>query len=213
MSIKMGRVRPKQKAVLVGNEEAEGAQAKEGKRAFGSAEEAAVVTVDDENAEGAQTKEGKPDFGSADEAVVKSEHQHSKSTSLAVRATRSSVASGNDEDLQVLHGAERTTAKTKGKGKDRSLKVFRCVEDVEDEIVRLKNPPRQLKKHDFKTEYGLEDEGDNPHHFRKNTVSAETLRKLFGKPYGESGWAGYAWGDCSVQEVVDRVKYLHPILY
>ena len=88
-----------------------------------------------------------------------------------------------------------------------------CVEDVEDEIARLKKPPRQLKKHDFKTEFGLPDEGDNPHYFRKNIVSAETLKKLFGKPYGELWQAGYAWGDCSVQEVVDRVKYLHPILY
>ena len=213
----MGSVRPREKACIQDrrddNDDAGDVQAKQGKPAFGSTKEAVAVKVDDEKARDAQAKEEKPNFGSVKEAMEKSKLEQSKSTDLATRATRSGVASGNDKDLQVLQGAKRTTAKTKGKGKDRSLKVFRCVEDVEDEIARLKKPPRQLKKHDFKTEFGLQDKGDNSHHFCKNTVSVETLRKLFGKPYGESGRAGYAWGDCSVQEVVDRVKYLHPILY
>ena len=90
----------------------------------------------------AQAKEGKAGFGSVDEAMEKSKQEQSKSTGLAARATRSGVASGYDEDLQLLQGAERSSAKAKGKGKDRSLKVFRCVEDVEDEIARLKKPPR-----------------------------------------------------------------------
>lgn len=211
MSIKMGRMRPKHKASVVQNEDAEDAQAEEGKRALGSPEEAAVVSVDEENTRGAQAKGGKPDAGSVDKAPVTS--QRSKCCSLPARSGRSGVPSGNEEDPRELQEGDRTTAKAKGKGKDRSLKVFRSVEDVEDEIARLKKPPRQLKKHDFKTEFALEDEGENPHHFRKNTVPAETLRKLFGKPYGESGRAGYAWGDCDVQEVVHRVRYLHPILY
>ena len=233
----MGRMRPREKASVQDgrddNDDAGDAQAKQGKPAFGSSEEATVVKVDEERAVDVQAKEGKAGFGSVDEAMEKSKLEQSKSTSLAAHAMRLGVLSGYDEDLQLLQGAERSTTKAKGKGKDRSLKVFRCVEDVEDEIARLKKPPRQLKKSPqqlkksprqlkksgrgfktiFKTEFGLQDEGDNPHHFRKNTVSAEILRKLFGKPYGKSGRAGYAWGDCSVQEVVDRVKYLHPILY
>ena len=106
MSIKMGRVHPREKACTQekrdDNDTAGDAQAKERKPAFGSMEEAAVVKVDDEKARGAQAKEEKPDFGSVKEAMEKSKQEQSKSTGLAACATRSGVASGNDEDLQVL---------------------------------------------------------------------------------------------------------------
>ena len=146
LSIKMGRVRPREKACVqdrgVDNVDTGDAQAKQGKPAFGSTKEAAVVKVDDKRVGDAQAKEGKPDFGNVKEAMEKSKLEQSKSTGLAARATRSGVASGNDEDLQVVERTERTSAKTKGKEKDRSLKVFRCVEDVEDKIARLKKPPQ-----------------------------------------------------------------------
>ena len=186
LSIRMGCVHPREKASVQDgrddNDDAGDAQAKQGKPAFGSSEEATIVKVDKKRAVDAQAKEGKAGFESVDEVMEKSKLE--QSTGLAARATRSGVVSGYDEDLQLLQGAERSSAKAKGKGKDRWLKVFRCVEDVEDEIARLKKPPRQLKKHNFKTEFGLQDEGDNPHHFCKNIVFAEILTKLFGKPYG-----------------------------
>lgn len=110
-------------------------------------------------------------------------------------------------------GAPKAAARKRAKSAGRSEKAFNSVQDVDEEIARLKKPPRELKKGDFQEEFGLPNEGDNPHHFRRNTVQAESLRKLFGKPYGDGGRSGFNWQNCEVQEVVDRVKYLHPILY
>jgi hypothetical protein len=84
---------------------------------------------------------------------------------------------------------------------------------VDEEIERLKNPPRELRKADLKEEFGLPSTWDNPHHFRKNTVTTDSLRKLFGKPYEDGGRSGLNWHNCNVKEIVDRVKFLHPILY
>ena len=106
LSIRMRRVRPREKASVQNgrddNDDAGDAQAKLGKPAFGSSKEAAVVKVDEEKAVDAQAKEGKAGFGSVDEAMEKSRLEQSKSTGSAALATRSSVASGYDEDLQLL---------------------------------------------------------------------------------------------------------------
>ena len=117
----MGCVRPREKASVQDgrddNDDAGDAQAKQGKPAFGSSEEAAVVKVDKERAVDVQAKEGKAGFGSVDEAMEKSKLEQSKSTGLAARATRSGVASGYDEDLQLLQGLREVVRRRKGRGR------------------------------------------------------------------------------------------------
>ena len=108
---------------------------------------------------------------------------------------------------------EEAVPASKQKKVGRSVKKIQSVEDVEAEIRRLKAPPRVLTREDFHREYNLPLEGDNPHRFRKNTVRAEAVKKLFGGRYGDAGRAGFCWLNCKVPEVVARVKFLHPILY
>lgn len=47
----------------------------------------------------------------------------------------------------------------------RSDKTYKCIGDVDAEIKRLKQPPCKLSWDDFKDQYNLPYEGDNPHHF------------------------------------------------
>jgi hypothetical protein len=44
-------------------------------------------------------------------------------------------------------------------------------------------------------------------------VPSELLKRLFGNRYGDNGCGGYGWQNCTVEDVVARIKYLHPILY
>lgn len=101
----------------------------------------------------------------------------------------------------------------KEKRKARSEKKFETVKDVDDEIARLKPPPRTLLWTNFRDEYGLQVEGANPHRFKKGEVPEKLLSELFGKAQGDQGRGGYKWQDCQVPEVVGRIEFLHPILY
>ena len=84
LSIRMGSVRPREKVPVQDgrddNDDAGDAQAKQGKPAFGSSEEAAIVKVDEERAMDVEVKEGKAGFRSVDEAIEKSKLEQSKST-------------------------------------------------------------------------------------------------------------------------------------
>lgn len=169
----------------------------------------------DEVEEGAATPAQKK-MGGATRGPAPSREVEEGAATPALKRTGGATrgrAQSRDEDDGEQQAVSKSTAKKKGKRNVRSEKAFNCVEDVDEEIERLKKPPRELKKADFAGEYGLSNEGDNPHHFRRGTVSGDTVRRLFGKPYGDGGRSGFYWQGCEVQEVVDRVKYLHPILY
>jgi hypothetical protein len=77
----------------------------------------------------------------------------------------------------------------------------------------LKPAPRKLGKEEFIQEYDLPHKGENPPHFYKGTVPFDLLKKLFGNRYSDNGHDSYKWQNCTVEDVVARIKYLHPILY
>lgn len=88
------------------------------------------------------------------------------------------------------------------------------IEEVDQEIARLKRPPTSMTREDFKRRFlKLASEGENPHRFRKGRVSSSCLQEIFGDPYGEGGRQGYGWVHCKHPDVVARVQYLHPIVY
>ena len=93
---------------------------------------------------------------------------------------------------------------------------FLDVEDLQKLISNLKSPPDLLTWEDFKDRYHLEcgPNSINLHRCRKNKeISDKTMQDLGLKAEGVRGRGGYCWSDCKVREIVNRIKYLHPIVY
>ena len=91
---------------------------------------------------------------------------------------------------------------------------FLSVAEIEALLDNLKQPPAVMHWHDFKSAYGLEEDGVNPHRLKKDKdIPKEWMTELFGKPQGDKGRSGYNWIDCKVPEVVARIKFLHPLVY
>lgn len=87
--------------------------------------------------------------------------------------------------------------------------------DYDELIASLKVPPPKLSWQDFADEYHLCSDGSNPHRWSKkdNVVPEPMMEELFGKALDPKGRHGYHWADCKVQQVVDRIQLLHPIVY
>ena len=115
--------------------------------------------------------------------------------------------------------AESTQSQDVRGPKKRAIKrttkpIIQRIEEVDNEIARLKPPPKSMTRQQFKQQFPkLANEGENPHRFRKGRVSLEALKEIFGESYGEGGRQGYGWAHCKHAEVVTRVQYLHPIVY
>ena len=150
-----------------------------------------------------------PSAGTGRRSLLQSKSGVSSRREESATEALSDEEGGNEELVRVDGAVPASNRKKAG----RSVKKIQSVEDVEAEIRRLKAPPRVLSREDFHREYNLPLEGDNPHRFRKNTVRADSVKKLFGGRYGDGGRAGFCWLNCKVPEVVARVKFLHPILY
>ena len=93
---------------------------------------------------------------------------------------------------------------------------FLDVEDLQELISNLKSPPDLLISEDFRDRYYLEcgPNSINPHRCRKDKeISDKTMQDLGLKAEGVRGRGGYPWSDCKVREIVNRIKYLHPIVY
>jgi len=86
--------------------------------------------------------------------------------------------------------------------------------DYDELLASLKLPPPKLSWQNFADQYGLCNDGTNPHRWKKDhRVPEEKMEELFGAALGPSGRHGYHWADCKVQKVVDRITHLHPIVY
>ena len=99
-------------------------------------------------------------------------------------------ARSRDEVEGEVAADSKSAVKKKGKVNLSIEKAFTYVEDIDIEILRLKKPPRELKKANFSTNSGLPTEGDSPHHFCQNAVFSDLLRKLFKRLYGDGGRNG-----------------------
>lgn len=93
---------------------------------------------------------------------------------------------------------------------------FLEVEELRELIASLKSPPDMLTWEDFRDRYNLEcgPNSINPHRCRKDKdISDKTMQELGFRPEGARGRGGYSWADCKVREIVNRIKYIHPIVY
>ncbi|KAG0621716.1 hypothetical protein M758_3G043400 [Ceratodon purpureus] len=93
---------------------------------------------------------------------------------------------------------------------------FLDIDDLQELIDCLKSPPDVLTWEDFRDRYNLEcgPNSINPHRCRKDKdISDKTMLEFGLKPEGVRGRGGYSWSDCKVREIVNRIKYLHPIVY
>ena len=93
---------------------------------------------------------------------------------------------------------------------------FLTIEDLQELIEILKAPPDLLTWEDFRDRYNLECSPNsiNPHRCRKDKdISDKTMQELGFRPEGVKGRGGYSWSDCKVREIVNRIRYLHPIVY
>ncbi|KAG0619907.1 hypothetical protein M758_4G174300 [Ceratodon purpureus] len=93
---------------------------------------------------------------------------------------------------------------------------FLDIDDLQEVIDGLKSPPDVLTWEDFRDRYDLEcgPNSINPHRCRKDKdISDKTMLEFGLKPEGVKGRGGYSWSDCKVREIVNRIKYLHPIVY
>jgi len=86
------------------------------------------------------------------------------------------------------------------------------LENVEIKISKLlKNQSLPaIDFHEFKQNYGLPNEGVNPHRIKSKDVVEAEVRKVFGLTRGKSG---YSFVDCHGQKVLDRIKEIYPIIY
>lgn len=88
--------------------------------------------------------------------------------------------------------------------------------DLEELIATLKSPPDLLTWKDFRDRYDLECSPNsiNPHRCRKDKdISDKQMQELWFRPEGVKGRGGYSWSYCKVREIVNRIKYVHPIVY
>ena len=93
---------------------------------------------------------------------------------------------------------------------------FLDVEDLQELISNLKSPLDLLTWKDFRDRYHLEcgPNSINPHRCRKDKeISDKTMQDLGLKAEGVRGRGRYYWSDCKVREIVNHIKYLHPIVY
>ena len=93
---------------------------------------------------------------------------------------------------------------------------FLDVEDLQELISSLKSPPDLLTWEDFRDRYNLEcgPNSINPHRCRKDKeISDKTMQDFGLRPEGVRGRGGYSWADCNNRDIVNRIRYLHPIVY
>jgi hypothetical protein len=78
------------------------------------------------------------------------------------------------------------------------------LENVELKINKLlKNQPLPtIDFHEFKPNYGLPNEGVNPHRIKSKDVGEAEIRKVFGLVRGRSG---YSFANCHDQKVLHRI--------
>lgn len=98
------------------------------------------------------------------------------------------------------------------KEEDRFLEV----QELEELISTLKPPPDILTWEDFRDRYDLQSGPNsiNPHRCRKDKdISDKAMHDLGFRPEGAKGRGGYSWADVKVREIVNRIKFLHPIVY
>jgi hypothetical protein len=86
------------------------------------------------------------------------------------------------------------------------------VEDLDLKISKLfRNQPLvAIDFHAFKDEYGLPNEGINPHIIKSKDVQEGELKEVFGPARRRSG---YSFAECYNFQVVDRIKEIYLIVY
>jgi hypothetical protein len=86
------------------------------------------------------------------------------------------------------------------------------LENVEIKINKLlKNQPLPtIDFHEFKPNYGLPNEGVNPHKIKSKDVVEAKVKKVFGLARGRSG---YSFVDCHDQKVLDRISETYLVVY
>ena len=117
-----------------------------------------------------------------------------------VSRDEAAAGSGSDREdgeksLKQGGRGRRGPLRAKPKGDAKSKPAFAKVADVDAEISRLRAPPQELSREDFIKQYPkLPSVGDNPHRYRKDTVSQSLMKELFGAACGDNGRQGYVWG-------------------
>jgi hypothetical protein len=97
---------------------------------------------------------------------------------------------------------------SKGQLSTTQIMEEKTLEDVEIKINKLlKNQPPTIDFHKFKLNYGLPNEGVNPHRIKSKDVE---VRKVCGLTKGTSG---YSFIDYHDQKVLDRIKEIYLVVY
>lgn len=86
------------------------------------------------------------------------------------------------------------------------------VEDLDLKISKLfkSQPLLAIDFHAFKDEYGLPNEGINPHIIKSKDVQEVELKEVFGPARGRSG---YSFVECYNFQIVERIKEIYIIVY
>jgi hypothetical protein len=86
------------------------------------------------------------------------------------------------------------------------------LEDLDIKIKKLmrSQPSISIDFHAFKDEYGLSNEGINPHRIKNKDVQKVALKEMFGAVRRRSG---YSFANCHNVQVVDRIKDIYPIVH
>jgi len=88
----------------------------------------------------------------------------------------------------------------------------RPFENVEIKIRKLlKNQPLPtIDFHEFKPNYGLPNEGVNPHRIKSKDVGEAEMKMVFGLTRGRSGCS---FANCHDQKVLHRIKEIYLVIY
>lgn len=166
------------------------------------------------SARSGSTQSGRKNFGRESLPASTMEDDGAEVSRDEAAAGSGSDREDGEKSLKQGGRGRRGPLRAKPKGDAKSKPAFAKVADVDAEISRLRAPPQELSREDFIKQYPkLPSVGDNPHRYRKDTVSQSLMKELFGAACGDNGRQGYVWGTCKEAAVVKRIEYLHPILY